>query len=49
MSRGAVSDKQAQDDFKQYRSTSRGKSDDDSQAGLGSFGELLQRHLQDKK
>ncbi len=49
LSRGAVSDKQAQDDFKKYRSTSRGKSDDDSQAGLGSFGELLQRHLQDKK
>jgi ribosomal protein S1 len=47
LSRNAVSEKVEQDDFKRYR-TQRG-GDDQSPAALGSFGELLQRHLQGKK
>jgi small subunit ribosomal protein S1 len=47
LSRNAVSEKIQQDDFKRYR-TNR-KSEDDSQEGLGSLGELLQRHLQGGK
>jgi small subunit ribosomal protein S1 len=47
LSRSAVSEKQERDDFKRYRTSRR--QDDDVQAGLGSFGELLQKHLQGKK
>jgi len=47
LSRSAVSERQEQDDFKRYRKSR--KPDDDAQAGLGSFGELLQKHLQGKK
>ncbi len=47
LSRSAVSERQERDDFKRYRTSRR--QDDDTQAGLGSFGELLQKHLQGKK
>ncbi|MGD0230591.1 MAG: 30S ribosomal protein S1 [Syntrophorhabdales bacterium] len=51
LSRNAVSEKVEQDDFKRYRTQQRTqqKPDDQAPAGLGSFGELLQRHLQGKK
>jgi small subunit ribosomal protein S1 len=44
LSRHAVSEKVAQDQFKQYRTQQR--DDDHTSSPLGSFGELLQKHLQ---
>jgi small subunit ribosomal protein S1 len=45
LSRNAVSEKVEQDEFNRYRSSR--KNGDDSPAGVGTFGELLKRHLQD--
>jgi small subunit ribosomal protein S1 len=47
LSRNAVSEKVEQEEFKQYRSRQTGE--EQPQAGLSSFGELLQEHLQGKK
>ncbi|OPY69680.1 MAG: 30S ribosomal protein S1 [Syntrophorhabdaceae bacterium PtaU1.Bin034] len=46
-SRNAVSEKVERDDFKNYRTELKGE--EKSSAGLSSFGELLQRHLQSQK
>ena len=47
LSRNAVSEKVEQDEFKHYRS--RQKVEEQPQAGLSTFGELLQEHLQSKR
>ncbi len=47
LSRNAVSERAEQDEFKQYRTQQ--KDDDHASSILGSFGELLQRHLQEEK
>jgi len=44
LSRSAVSEKVEKDDFSRYRSGQQGK--EGGSAGLSSFGELLQKHLQ---
>ena len=44
-SRNAVSDKVEKDDFSRYRI----RANRSAASRLGSFGELFQRHLQDKK
>jgi small subunit ribosomal protein S1 len=46
LSRNAVSEKVERDEFKQYRTQQKGDDQASSSAGLGSFGELLQKHLQ---
>jgi len=47
LSRNAVSEKVAQDEFKHYRTQQKG--DDQASSALGSFGALLQEHLHGKK
>ncbi len=44
LSRNAVSEKVERDEFKQYRTQQKG--DDQASSALGSFGELLQKHLE---
>ncbi len=48
LSRNAVSEKVEQDEFKQYRTQQRGDDDHGSSSQLGSFGELLQKHLREE-
>jgi ribosomal protein S1 len=47
LSRSAVSEKAAQDEFTHYRTQQKG--DDQASSALGSFGALLQEHLHGKK
>ena len=47
LSRTAVAGKAEGDEYSRYRSSQQ--SEEGGQGGLGSFGELLQKHLQDKK
>jgi small subunit ribosomal protein S1 len=49
LSRNALSEKSEQDNFSRYRDKQDEQKDGVVAAGLGSFGELLQRHLQNGK
>jgi len=49
LSRNAVNEKAAQDEFKQYRTQQKGDDQASSSSAFGSFGELLQEHLHGKK
>jgi len=49
LSRNAVTEKVAQDEFKQYRTQQKGDDQASSSSAFGSFGELLQEHLHGKK